>query len=217
MTNLFRAAQASLLLVAVSSLTAEASPITSPPDTIIASGDVTAIYAFASASDTSRLGLIGQPQFQKIFCNHTFNSCVQSVLGSAVDLGLQNGLLVFSLDNLTQGSNYSSAQPDASGDYHVKISADFSSFNVGSLPALSASTIDSLVLSDGPVTYIGWEDKNSAQDSDFDYNDLIFAFTNLSLQSPQADVPEPWTILMFGTGISALVLLRRRKEKRLAE
>ena len=180
------------------SASALATPITTPPPVINASGDVVAYYVFANAADTSQLGEVSPSPFPFIFCNHAPLCGSQNVAGDSMDLGVQAGPLVFSLDNLSTGTTFTSNAPDADGNYHIVVTNNYADFGLGALPAGVPS---------GPgVTYVAWEDLTAGQGSDFDYNDLIFAFTNT-----RSSIPEPLTLSLFGAGILGLVGLRRRR------
>jgi len=121
-----------------------------------------------------------------------------------MDLLSQAGPLVFSLENLTTSTTFSSNAPDSDGNYHVHISANYSDFGVGALPAGVPS---------GPgVTYLAWEDLTAGQGSDFDYNDLIFAFTNTASTT---SLPEPLTLSLMGCGLLGVgAFWARRKASR---
>ncbi|MND09799.1 PEP-CTERM motif protein [compost metagenome] len=47
--------------------------------------------------------------------------------------------------------------------------------------------------------------------SDFDYNDLIFAFANTQL----TQVPEPLTLSLFGAGLAGVAWVGRRRSKKI--
>lgn len=187
-----------------------ASPITTPPPTLTASGDVTAFYVFASAQNTSVLNLTSPlPGMSSIFCNHDTSGCTAATPGDSVFLGNLSASLVFSLDNLSTGSTFFSDTADADGNYHVLITNNLADFG-GSL-SLPTSLADFITANPGiDVTFVGWEDRNLAQGSDFDYNDLIFAFTNTS--AGPITTPEPATLALLGAGLMALGAGLHRKK-----
>jgi hypothetical protein len=55
------------------------------------------------------------------------------------------------------------------------------------------------------VTFVAWEDTLYG---DYNYNDMIFAFTD-----PIRGVPEPITLAMFGFGLATLVGFRMRSRR----
>ena len=144
-----------------------------------------------------------------IFCNHPTGTCTGNNPGDIMDLGIQNGAMVFSLDNLNKSNHFVSNLADVDGNFHVRISTDFSVFGVGALPSGADSVIAGLISSGQSVTYVGWEDLTKGQGSDFDYNDLIFAFANTTTRQ----VPEPLTMSLFGAGLAGAAWAKRRKTK----
>jgi hypothetical protein len=194
------------------SAAANATPITTPPPTLSAVGDVTAIYVYANADHTSNLNEIFPASFSQIFCNHPNGSCLGNNSGDTMDLGVQSGAMEFGLDNLTAGLSYLSDTPDSDGNYHVLITSNFADFGIGALPGGADSVITNLLGMGKSITYIGWEDLTLNRGSDFDYNDLIFAFANTTTRD--IPVPEPLTVSLVGAGLVGATWLRRRLSKR---
>jgi hypothetical protein len=180
----------------------QAAPITTPPPTLIATGEVKAVYIFANAADTSILNETSPMTISTIFCNHSSGGCTASPTGDTMSLGVQSGPLVFSLANLTTGATYKSNTPDAHGAYHAVFSTNYSTFGLGPLPSAAATALAGLP----DVTFVAWEDRDATNGSDFDYNDLVFAFSNT-----KASVPEPLSLSLLGAGLLGLAVFRRRK------
>lgn len=199
---------AALAIMTIAS--AQAGPITTPPPTFTAlGGDVKAVYIFANAGDTSFLDETSPTAWPSLFCNHPSGSCTGNVAGDTVDLGSQSGALVFSLRNITTGKTYWSNAADGNGNYHAVISTDYSTFGLGALPAAAASALSGL----SNVTFVAWEDREAGNGSDFDYNDLVFAFSNTA-PSGNPGVPEPLSLSLLGAGLLGLAGLRFRRNKR---
>ena len=78
---------------------------------------------------------------------------------------------------------------------------------MGALSAAASAALAGLA----NITFVGWEDKNLAQGSDFDYNDLIFAFANTRLTT---QIPEPLTLSLFGAGLAGAAWMGRRRAKK---
>jgi hypothetical protein len=194
-----------------------AGPITTPPPTITALGDVKAIYVFADAGDTSILNELTPRAISQIFCNHSTAGCTAASSGETVNLfpPSQSGPMTFSLVNTSTGLTFTTNLADADGNYHARITSNYADFGIGALPGGASSVIAGLLGLGSSITYIGFEDRVLGQaDADFDYNDLIFAFAN-TVAAPTA-IPEPLTISLFGAGIIGAGWLNRRRKNRLA-
>lgn len=187
---------------------AQATPITTPPPSLIATGDVKAVYVYAKADNTSVLDESSPMSWMTIFCNHATGSCTGNAAGDMVDLGTQSGPLVFTLRNITTGKTYHSNMPDGGGAYHAVFASDYSAFGLGALPADAASALAGLT----NVTFVAWEDKDATNGSDFDYNDLVFAFSNTK-PTGNPGVPEPLTLSVMGMGLLGIAGLRARRKK----
>jgi len=178
---------------------AQAAPITVDPGSLSSMGQITAIFVYRDAADTSVLTRVGSSGI--IFDNTT------DAIGKAVDVGNGNGIVTFQLANQATGYTFSTGMADTGtggdGYYHAYYSSDFSGFGVGALSAAAAAAVAQLP---GPVTYVGFEDMRGG---DYDYNDLIFAFSPVVAVPTQ--VPEPASLAIFGMGLLGLGLARRQR------
>src|SRR5689334_2803499 len=120
----------------MSATAAQAGPITAPPPTLTALGNVTAVYIYADAADTSVLSEVTPVSFPQIFCNHATGGCAGNMAGDIKALfpPSQSGAMQFSLENITRGTTFLSDTADSDGNYHVLITTVFADFGVGALP-----------------------------------------------------------------------------------
>jgi len=192
----------------LSAAAAQAVPITTPPPTLNALGNVTAVYIFADANDNSVLNEVTTTLFNPIFCNHSITgTCAGNNSGDSKNLfpPSQSGPIVFSLNNVTSGNLFTTNAVGSDGFYHALITNNYAAFGLGALPSAALAKLSTL---GGSITFVGFEDKTQGQGSDFDYNDLIFAFANTAI----VGVPEPLTLSLFGAGLAGAALMRRRKK-----
>jgi hypothetical protein len=194
----------------LSAAAAQAAPITVQPQDLSAIGNVTAVYVFADAGDTSILNELLPSGIPQIFCNHSTGGCTGANAGDTMNLGVQNGVMRFSLNNVDTSTTFFNDTADSDGNYHVKISTDYADFGQGALPGAADTVITNLINGGMSVTYVGWEDLDASQGSDFDYNDLIFAFANTTTKR---QLPEPFTLSLMGMGLAGAAWAKRRKNK----
>jgi hypothetical protein len=182
-------------------------PLTVAPPSISGIGaDVEAVFAYSSASFQDQAFLTGTDT--PLFINYDD----QYPMGYTVDLGVRTGSLVFGFDDLTTDTRFLMNVAAADGYYHVLETTDINSLinpeRDGAMPAAVAAELSSLT-SETPVVYLAFEDLLATQGSDFDYNDLILALTNVD--PPQSDpVPEPPSLGLLLAGLTALYVMRRR-------
>lgn len=175
-------------------------PIQSSTNTIFTGATGTGINAYfysVSAADTDTISIFDATTGTFLAPTNAFNNQSPSTPGTMVIFSsptLHNGdTLVFDLFNTSfAGDIFSSntaTSPD--GDSHAYVT----SFNgtIGAFDNIAG-------------TYVGMEDLPNGQ-SDWDYNDDTFVFTNVAA----TPTPEPSTFILLGTGLlGAADALRRR-------
>jgi hypothetical protein len=176
--------------------------------TAAATGDVVAYFAGSTASYENQLGLLvnGVQQGGFGLDNHL------SKLGQSYDFGSVNAgdTLVFVLHNLSLGM-------DAFSDPSMNTSYDFDG-SVGHQHIYSTPyTATAPIISTIPLgTFVSFEDLRFP-DSDFNYNDEDFVFTNVATNNvpPPSAAPEPSSLALLGTAAASFAGYfgwRRRKQ-----
>ena len=207
---MFKAALAALVGGAVLStggLSAKASliPTTAFFFTAAADGVLTFTYEGYSADDTNRMFFTADNG--TLFVNST--TAPGSVIQETVAAG-QRYLL--GLQNDTIGAGWSS-QPALNSDGlpHLASTGAFSDFHLAATAPIPVN-VDCAIPG---RCYLGWEDLAGAADNDF--NDLVFAmqFTAigpaaLGLTGTGDPIPEPITLLLFGSALLGFCLVRTR-------
>jgi hypothetical protein len=164
--------------------------------TATASGTVGYFYGF-SAADTDKIAacdVTTDPTCTGLvykFVNQTSTIGTSATLLSGVTAG---NTIAFFIDNTTTGSIFSS-DPALSSDRTNHVYATPYS-DTGSETALGIPA----------GLFLGFEDLDRAQSSDWDYNDDEIVVTGVSIATP-----EPGSLVMLGSGLIGLVGLRRRK------
>ena len=201
------------------STAAMATPVTTLTPLTSNGTDAYAVYVSSEAADTLNLSEIAPNSISNIFCNHSNGACAASTIGQIFNLGITDPGIVFSLTDIKHSVTFTTNALALDGYAHDRVSATVDASNAGAVaaafagfgqgpinPAASAS-IGFLGETPGTiVTFVAWEDTLYG---DYDYNDMIFAFTD----PPVGKVPEPLTLAIFGFGLAALAGFRRRMRK----
>ena len=194
--------------------TAFATPITTLSPLSSNGSGVFAVYVFSEAADSLNLSEASPNGISNIFCNHSNGSCTAAVIGQTVNLGNTDPGLIFSLTDVSVANIFRTDAFASDGYAHDLVSstvdasdpgavaAAYALYGQGALPSAAAASIAALGLSpETVVTFVAWEDRLHG---DYDYNDLIFAFTD-----PAVAVTEPATLALFGMGLFGLAMFRR--------
>lgn len=147
-------------------------------------GSISAFFYGTSAGHKSRIGLWadGSQVGDYGLLNHSSTYGQPHVFGDVV----AGAKLVFELQVLTSGGSWYSFTSDNSDGKNHTYATDFG--GDAWIPA---------------GTYVAFEDLPDL--GDIDYNDHQFVFTNVT-----TDVPEPFSLVLFGLGLAALGFARKR-------
>ncbi len=170
--------------------------------TATSNGDIVAyIVGGFSAGYTNQMGLLVNGVLTA--AGFGLNNHASSV-GQSFDLGPVNAgdTLTFVLEDLTLGD-------DAYSDAALNVGYDSAGVSGHNHIYSTAYTATSPIFAGVPSgTYVAFEDLRFPN-SDFNYDDESFVFTNTSVSV--ASVPEPSTLLMVSSLLGGLAWMRRRK------
>jgi hypothetical protein len=163
----------------------------------------TATFVGFEAADADSLSLATMGG--AIFVNQT------TAIGTSANLGVfaSGAEIEFKLTDLTETATFYTGPGSRNGDglVHADVTNTPGAIpGFGGLSTASQNYALGLEASNPNYIFVGFEDRTGAQ-SDFDYNDLVFAVLN----GTPAAVPEPVTLGVLGVGLLGLGLTRARR------
>jgi hypothetical protein len=161
----------------------------------------TAHFVGSSAGDTNSLSVVAG--LSNFFVNQF------TPMGTSVVLGtFGNGVEIeFAMTDLSVANTFFSGAGSRNCSSDCNVHA-FVTTNINDILGLSGASYAYAASLPSGTVFVGFEDRAGRQ-SDFDYNDLVFAVVNA--RTLQLVVPEPTTLALIGLALVVLYRFRRRR------
>jgi hypothetical protein len=174
-------------------------------NTIAGNGSsATAHFVGFSAGDTNKLSVVAG--LSNFFINQSTG------IGESRDLGVfGNGVEIqFAMTDLSVANTFFSGAGtrNCASDCNVHAFVTTNIYDIVGLSGASYNFAANLQALHPGTVFVGFEDRAGRQ-SDFDYNDLVFAVVNA--RTLQLVVPEPTTLALIGLALVVLYRFRRRR------